>query len=1646
MNRQPNLTPDPVKSNLESSNPNGNGNGKKTVTKSVERWQHQLYKTIDKFQSELEQSETVDKHKIAAKLKKLAELVKNTSLTDNDAAKNDRLLEDIYLKATNKLVESTDSKATFQTIAKGLKEALECDRVAIYRYNQDWSGQLIAESYQTGWESITEKQQENPEIIQNFTNYCLRDLLGFNSAEDAARDSKKTDYPTYSISIETITAVQDIYNEGLPESHLKTIESHQAKAYTIFAIYQGERLWGLLGIYQNSGPRNWQEEEIERVIKTAKLFGIALQKSDYLAQIQAQQEKLQKQTETDKALTKILDRIRQSQDLQAIFNVNTSEIRQLLKCDRVAIYRFNEDYTGQIIAESVGSEWVSLLQEQRNSNEIVANINACSVRDLATKYETVPVSKPNFNSDTYLQQTGGGNFNFGEVYTVQNDIYQAKFSQCYIQALEKYQARAYIIVAIYQNRKLWGLLAAYQNSGPREWRSPEIELMVRIANQFSIAIQQSEYLKQIQASNQDFKRRAEEESTLAKIGERIRQSNDLDSIFNIVTSELRQLLKCDRAAIYQFNPQWGGKFIAESVGSQWVSVIEQQNNNPKIKDSINQCSVRDLARSGGLVGQENVNSIATDTYFQQSQNINSFTQGQLYRVQNDIRANPKLNDCYIDSLEAFQARSYIVVAIYQGRKLWGLLAVYQNNGPRNWQEREIELLVKIANQFSLAVQQAEYIKQLEAKNVQISKIVEGEKSIARLIEKLGQRITQGLDLNEIFRLTISEIRLLIKCDRVAIYRFDADFSGEFIAESVSSDWPDLVGSNIKTVWEDTHFQETKGGRYARKESFAVDDIYTIGHSQCHIDILEQFQIRAYAIAPIFVNNKLWGLLGAYQNSGPRHWQSQEVQLLVKLGVQIGVAILQSNYLQELKIKNTQLQQNVQEGKATVQIIEQIRQAQDLNSIFRNTLNDSRRLIQCDRLAVYRFNPDFSGEFIAEAFDSKWVSLVSLQDRDEAVRNDLIDSGVCTIKQYGSPAKSDADTYMQETKGGIYLQGIPYRKVDDIYKAGFSDCYLKSLEKFQAKAYIIVPIFRGTQLWGLLAVYDNTGPRQWQEREIQLMLKLGANYSVAVQEMEYLQDALDKNQKLTRAIENETANARFFSKLPATLVDLAKDDRPNNIKDILQFTVNQLRQLLKTDRVGVYRFDPDWSGEFLVESVGGKWPQLVGTPKARITDTYLQENNGGRYASRQSLQVDNLYTAGHDECHFNLLEEWGTKAYVIAPIFAGEELWGLLGVYQNSNTRDWENAEVNIISQTGIQIGVAIALADALTKVRNQEQQLAEIAEKEKQAKENLQKGALMLLRSIEPSFLGDLTVRAPLSDDEIGTIADAFNTTISCLRDLVAQVQIAAERVSQTSNENSESVTQLSDRAREQVTQLKKALTELQLMVAATKMVVADAEKVEIAVQEANKTVNTGDNLMEKTVDGILEIRNTVSQTAKKIKRLGEASQKIFKVVNLIENFATQTNLLALNAAIEATRAGEYGKGFAVVADEVRSLAYQSANATTEINRIVEEIQGEVKEVTEAMEIGIAQVVEGTTLVKETRESLSEIVTATDLISSLVTNITATASNQSDRSHKLTEAMNKVATIARSTADNATSISDSFQELLATSEDLETSVSQFKVD
>jgi methyl-accepting chemotaxis protein PixJ len=168
-------------------------------------------------------------------------------------------------------------------------------------------------------------------------------------------------------------------------------------------------------------------------------------------------------------------------------------------------------------------------------------------------------------------------------------------------------------------------------------------------------------------------------------------------------------------------------------------------------------------------------------------------------------------------------------------------------------------------------------------------------------------------------------------------------------------------------------------------------------------------------------------------------------------------------------------------------------------------------------------------------------------------------------------------------------------------------------------------------------------------------------------------------------------------------------------------------------------------------------------------------------------------------------------------------------------------------------------------------------------------------------------------------------------------------------------------------------------------------------------------------------------------------------VVNLIGTFANQTNLLALNASIEAAHAGEEGRGFAVVADEVRSLARQSAAATAEIEALVAEIQVETNQVVAAMEAGTEQVVTGTQLVEDARQSLNKITTVSQEISSLVDLISQSAKEQSLASDVVSKVMNDVADIAQETSTSAATVSDSFGDLVNVAQDLQASVGRFKV-
>lgn len=355
-------------------------------------------------------------------------------------------------------------------------------------------------------------------------------------------------------------------------------------------------------------------------------------------------------------------------------------------------------------------------------------------------------------------------------------------------------------------------------------------------------------------------------------------------------------------------------------------------------------------------------------------------------------------------------------------------------------------------------------------------------------------------------------------------------------------------------------------------------------------------------------------------------------------------------------------------------------------------------------------------------------------------------------------------------------------------------------------------------------------------------------------------------------------------------------------------------------------------------------------------------------------------------------------------------------------------------------------AERLENARNEARTEAdERADQQRKEKEFLQRRALELLMEVDPVSRGDLTIRANVTADEVGTIADSYNAIIRNLRKLVIEVQGASQSVTKTATSSEKSVRSVSTEAIKQSESINSALQEVKIMAESSRGVESRAQQAEQSMQITVAVLQEGDEAMNRTVEGISEIRETVSETAKKVKRLGETSQKISRIVNLISNFAAQTNLLALNAAIEAARAGEEGRGFSVVAEEVRDLAEQSASSTAEIEQLVEEIQAQTNEVVAAMETGTEQVVAGTKLVQNAREKLTQISMVSKQVNSIVREIAIAANNQTKTTDHMGATMQDIATIAEDTSKQSEDVARSFAELVQVAQDLQVSVSQFKV-
>ncbi|QSJ18512.1 GAF domain-containing protein [Nostoc sp. UHCC 0702] len=616
-------------------------------------------------------------------------------------------------------------------------------------------------------------------------------------------------------------------------------------------------------------------------------------------------------------------------------------------------------------------------------------------------------------------------------------------------------------------------------------------------------------------------------------------------------------------------------------------------------------------------------------------------------------------------------------------------------------------------------------------------------------------------------------------------------------------------------------------------------------------------------------------------------------------------------------------------------------------------------------------------------------------------------------------------------------------------------------------------------------------------------------------------------------------------------------RSLNLDNVFNTTVHEIRQALKADRVVIYRFNADWSGTIIAESVAAGWMKTLGTT---VNDPF-QENYIEMYKNGRVRATNNVDKAGFTDCHREILEGFQIKANLIAPIITNNQLVSLLCVHQCSQPRYWQNFEIDLLRQLAIQVGTALQQASllheleqaqkslrirdraiaaaskaifitdprqpenpiiycnaafekitgyppeealgrnyqflqgtdtekaALEQLDNAVRDLSECQvilkvyckdesqfcgeltispvrdtfgqvinfigvldeitspqpeeEELKRAKEDLQSQALQLLSEVEQAVKGDLTVR--LTNSEINLVADAFNSIIDNLRQMIIQVKKTAQQVNVSLGNNSDAIQQLTDETLKQAQEISYALEEVDQMNHSIQAVADSAHQAEEVVNTTSDTAQIAKAAIDSTVESILNWQQTNTQIAKKVKDLGQSSQKIALVASLIKEIAVQTNLLASDANVEIAWMGNQGRGFATLVEQIAQLAVQSGEAIQEIQHILKNIELQTTEVVKIVELETTEVLERANVVQNTKLSLENIIDASQQINHLVQSISTATASQAKTSQAIASLIKQIAEVSKYTADSSGIVSDSLQQTLELAQQLQASVDTFKI-
>mgnify|MGYP005841097649 FL=1 len=423
---------------------------------------------------------------------------------------------------------------------------------------------------------------------------------------------------------------------------------------------------------------------------------------------------------------------------------------------------------------------------------------------------------------------------------------------------------------------------------------------------------------------------------------------------------------------------------------------------------------------------------------------------------------------------------------------------------------------------------------------------------------------------------------------------------------------------------------------------------------------------------------------------------------------------------------------------------------------------------------------------------------------------------------------------------------------------------------------------------------------------------------------------------------------------------------------------------------------------------------------RLFDLRLQ-----RLASQKNSQLQTALLLLAGSALFAFLIQRG----ITRQIRSMRETFEQIGVGNyDARAEVYSRDELGMMAQT-----TNVMLANTLSLIQSREE------------RDRIQKSILKLLDDVSGVAGGDLTKEAEVTAEMTGAIADAFNYMLGELRSIIGAVQDTTARVNRSAFQVREVTESLAESSQTQSQRVLVASNALQAMAQSIRKVAEQANSAARVAEDALAASLAGGDSVRRTVGGMENIRRHVQETARRMKRLGESSQEIGEIVQLISEISDRTSILALNASIQAAAAGESGKGFAIVAEEVERLAERATEATRRITVLIQSVQKETNEAISAMEATTREVVEGSAVAAEAGERLSLIETVSQHISDLVRGISDVARRQAESSEQVAGTVAEVSRATQTTAAGALEAAENIRRLASMVTSLNESLSRFRV-